>query len=550
MSIIKDALEKLGIKEDKRDPEVNSKLSTGNTLLTLDEYHFGNFLSRLLKRTHLVDDFRMEGIARAVFRPSMRRISLEFNPYLMWTNLLRDVAKSAGTKDAELLQVDKFLKEAFVKGGWTDKTFGLWIDFLKSQSKSGRHGYGHDLNHEQVKSCVQSLYIHELLHCMWEHIFQKRYHSKDFKDKDGNSITNMNVLENIAMDFAINQTLYFGCMDPILVTTKNKKLLHSFFKGGGPIRDEVNKAKITEENITIQDFDETLLNQPFEYYLDLILKNPDKSLQNLAESFGLGKSKLYDLFSHDGETAQFEDFNETSSDAKRVAENDLKRVVDEMLEKGEIDSASEIAGQHPFKLNSFFTKMIEGLYKTKTISWEYILRHFIRKAMGATQQTYTMKRESRANPDFFPGHERLEDIDLNIVIDVSGSINFEDFNRFMNEVEAISSAVDTPMVRYMQFHHEISLDIVVPMKKIRHLGIKSTGGTALQPVLDKLKADRNKTLTVVFTDGYIDDGYAASDYNYPVLIFISASGREYNAQALRKRGFKVVFQDGDNTWFS
>jgi predicted metal-dependent peptidase len=194
--------------------------------------------------------------------------------------------------------------------------------------------------------------------------------------------------------------------------------------------------------------------------------------------------------------------------------------------------------------------MIEGLYKTKTVTWEYILRHFIRKAMGATQQSYTMKRPSRAVPDFFPGHERLEDIDLNIVIDVSGSINFEDFNRFMNEVEAISSTVDTPMVRYMQFHHEVALDVVVPMKKIRHLGIKSTGGTALKPVLDKLQNDRNKTLTVVFTDGYIDDGYTADQFGFPVLIFISASGREYNAEGLRKRGFKVIFQDGDNTWFS
>jgi len=538
---IKKLLDDFGIEPTHVDVSVNKLLCTGDFLLNTDSYNFGNFLQRLFKRIHLVDDFRMPGIARAVFRPNIRRISIEFNPYFLWDHVLRQVAKNDNIKDAELLEIDKAMTNSFKNNGWSDDTFERWTSFLVKHSKKNSYDY----KKEKLKSCLQSIYIHELLHCMWDHISSKRFNTKQI-DENGNKILNMSYLENIAQDFSINQTLYFGCMTPIFMTTENKQLLYTFYTGGAPMSEKINK--LTEDSIKIDDFDESFLNQPFEYYLDLIIKSSDKQKNKMLAGCTVKcDGDMYEMFKH--ETQQFDEFNSETTDAKRVAKNDVKRVVDDMLTNGEIDDVSELSNQHPFKINNYFVKLIEGLYKTKTVSWEYILRHYVHKALGATQSSYTMKRESRAVPDFFPGQQRLEDIDVNIVVDVSGSINFDDFNRFMNEVEAIASTVDTPMSRYIQFHHEIALDIVVPIRKIRHLGIKSTGGTALKPVLDKLKKEKNKTLTVVFTDGYIDDGYTSTEYAYPILIFASASCREYTATQLRQRQFKVIHQDGDNTWF-
>jgi predicted metal-dependent peptidase len=103
-------------------------------------------------------------------------------------------------------------------------------------------------------------------------------------------------------------------------------------------------------------------------------------------------------------------------------------------------------------------------------------------------------------------------------MDVSGSINFEDYNRFVNEIEKIAKQVSNPKVRYIQFHSTVSLDIYVPLKKIRSVGIPETGGTNLGPALNRLASERNKKLTIVFTDGYVEE--IKNEYHYPIILFV------------------------------
>jgi predicted metal-dependent peptidase len=64
--------------------------------------------------------------------------------------------------------------------------------------------------------------------------------------------------------------------------------------------------------------------------------------------------------------------------------------------------------------------------------------------------------------------------------------------------------------------------------------------------LDTLKKDGNNKLTIVFTDGYIDDGFGDKDYNYSVVLFVSSSGGDRTVDELRKRFKKVIHQDGIN----
>lgn len=544
-------LVKYNVERGYVDPMVRPYLNTATTLIEGKKYVFGNFLTRLFNRIHLVDDFRCPGIAYATFRPDIRRISIVINPMMMWDIVLRTVAISAKVATPQLLEIDRVVLDSFQKGGWTEENFKIWINFLETYSgqehRTNRNSFS-SRNPEPIKSTICSVFIHEMLHCIWSHIFVQRI--PENKNEGG---LDMNKLINIAEDFAINQTLHFGCLDETFMTVNNKSLLWMFYKGGAKMDRE--GVSITKSNIDISHFDDsTFLNQPFEYYLELLKNVPESEMGAFMNGTTLKNARdgenvdVYKVFGHEG-VQQFEEFNNADADAKKVVENDLKRVIDEMMAKDEIQSPEDVCRQHPFRLNGYFAKVIEGLYKTETISWEHILRHYLNKALGASQHSYTMKRECRSVPDFFPGKERLEDIDLNIVMDVSGSINFEDYNRFINEVEKIGQNVDQPYIRYVQFHSTIALDVKTPLNKIKKLGIASTGGTHMKSALDLFKKERNDKLTIVFTDGWVEEGYDADEYSYPIIIFVSSNGRSYGVEALRKRGFKVIHQDGDNEWF-
>lgn len=576
MSFVEGLLAAYGIKMHDRSPDVDLEQSTVRTLIDNNAYTVGNFLKRLLKRVDLIDEFRTDYIAYAQYNPIIRKISIVINPLQLWDRILRPTARNSKNKIADqyILHIDKLMLTSLKNGGWTKEAFKEWIEFMTGPavvSKSHNH-YGRD---NQFTTTFLSVVIHELLHVVWNHITMQRFDDSGPKEEQ---MFNQR-LSNIAQDFAINQTLSFGVLNEMFMTTVNADLLYAFYDGGAPMAHTPIEKVITTKNITIDDFDDILfLNQPFEFYLDLLKNAKEENLEKVAgkkipsSMFGQGQDGLYDLFKHvfgemteeqrkemsdainsltagQGEQ-QFEDFNQMTSDMKKVASNDLKRVIDEMLERGEIDDPREICDQHPFKINGYFAKIIDNLYPTNTMSWEHILAHYIRKALGAEDHSYSMKRESRAVPDMFPGKERHEGLDLNIIIDVSGSINHDEFNRFINEVEKIAKDVDVPYVRYMQFHSTVALDTYVPLSSIRGIGISSTGGTCLSSALDRLKVDGNKTLTVVFTDGHVEDSIRADHYEYEALLFLSSSGRGYAASSLRDRGFKVVLQDGDNSWFN
>lgn len=566
-------LESFNISPSYKDPRVNAQLSSIPTLIKEKQYFPGTFILRILNRFHIVDDFRFDGIAAVRFDPIIRKINLTFNPLLLWDFMLRDCVKKTAVEGIDGLMID-----SFKMGGWSEENFKKWIEFcLNASSNIEEDPFSYSYSSRQKKTSFNRTYmsivIHEILHCLWNHTHPQR---KMDEKNDSEMFTHK--LSNVAQDFAINQTLDFGNNTHKLMTTECQALLKAFYEGGAPLCDNIkiplNNAKENDKkpnlkNITIDWFDHhSFLNQPYEYYFNILNKAKKETLEQLIgkglEGGQLSKefASFYDMFKHDleemskeelegllrgkGEEQQFEDFNSMNSDMKKVAMNDMKRVIDEMLEKGEIENPEDICQQHPFNINKYFAKVIEGLYKTDTISWEHVLQHFLRKAIGYNNKNYTMKRESRSIPNMFPGKEYLEGLDVILVTDVSGSINMEDYNRFVNEMEKLDKVTDQPKVRYIQFHHEVSLDTIVPTKKIRSLGIKSTGGTALTPVLELMKKEGNQKLVVVFTDGYIEDTVSDANYNFPVLMFVSSSGCESTVEGLRKRFKTVIHQDGKN----
>jgi len=141
----------------------------------------------------------------------------------------------------------------------------------------------------------------------------------------------------------------------------------------------------------------------------------------------------------------------------------------------------------------------------------------------------------------FPGKKRERGLDLIVQVDTSGSINYKDWNDFMNQIEEIGRSCDTSLIRVMQVHSVIASDEMVNLRKIKKMRIKETGGTTMALGPEKLKREKNKKLLIIFTDGYIDN-FEQKSYPFKIIMFLSR-GNSHNAQVLEERGFVVLNQD-------
>lgn len=182
-------------------------------------------------------------------------------------------------------------------------------------------------------------------------------------------------------------------------------------------------------------------------------------------------------------------------------------------------------------------------FKIRKKNWRQILKKELTSYANPQDIDYTMSRESRVIPDFFPGKKRERGLDVIVQVDTSGSINYKDWNDFINQIEEIGRSCDTRAVRVLQVHSVIASDEKVNLRRVKQMRIKETGGTTMALGPEMLKREKNKKLLIIFTDGYIDN-FEAKDYPFKIIMFLSR-GNSQNTETIAERGFMVINQDED-----
>jgi predicted metal-dependent peptidase len=241
------------------------------------------------------------------------------------------------------------------------------------------------------------------------------------------------------------------------------------------------------------------------------------------------------------EWQKHEGFDALSEIAKRTeARNALKDVL----------SATGIDTNDPYELMKgldsipgfdIIGELLANFFKVKTKNWKLMLQNFMNFAVNVSDPDYTMSRESRTRPDYFPGKRLERGLDCILAMDTSASIVGKDWNDFCNQVIRISKDFNAYQLRVIQCHTRISFDSMVDVSKIKNMKIKETGSTMMQVIFEKLKREKNKKPVILFTDGEIDS-FCASQYNFKILMFLSRGHSQYKP-ILEKQGFKVVCQD-------
>lgn len=184
---------------------------------------------------------------------------------------------------------------------------------------------------------------------------------------------------------------------------------------------------------------------------------------------------------------------------------------------------------------------IHEWFKVRTKNWRDILKKYVATAVNPQEFDYTMSRENRRVAGMFPGKRRERGIDLVVAVDTSGSINYADYNDFVNQIEKIVRDCDVQKVRMIQCHHSIAFDKMVRLRSIKKIPVVETGGTTMRCVYEQLKRDNNRKLLVLFTDGCIDH-FKNEGWGFKSIMFLSR-GNECYSDSLRDRGFTVLCQD-------
>ena len=147
-------------------------------------------------------------------------------------------------------------------------------------------------------------------------------------------------------------------------------------------------------------------------------------------------------------------------------------------------------------------KLLEEFLKRKPLPWYKILRRYLQLHF-ARQFKATYKIPSRKHRDL-PGLEMYGRPRTFVAVDVSGSIDDEDYSRFCREVLAIAKAMGE--VRFVCWDVKAKDYGPVRTKRdmlIRRDEVSGYGGTkitSLKPILDELRVGP-ADLLIVLTDG-------------------------------------------------
>jgi predicted metal-dependent peptidase len=153
-------------------------------------------------------------------------------------------------------------------------------------------------------------------------------------------------------------------------------------------------------------------------------------------------------------------------------------------------------------------KLIEDILKQKPLPWEVLLRRFL-NGHYRKQFKSTWKYVSRKHPEL-PGYEMYNRPRLIAAVDVSGSIDDEEYSKFCREVmRMVRLGMDGRFICWDTKAKDYgAIKNISDLKRRAGKDVSGYGGTvvsSLKPVLDGLKAGSGDLL-IVLTDGEWREG--------------------------------------------
>ncbi len=150
-----------------------------------------------------------------------------------------------------------------------------------------------------------------------------------------------------------------------------------------------------------------------------------------------------------------------------------------------------------------FIEQVDALNAPPAIPWQVVLKRYI----GTVESGYrkTRARLNRRQPKRFDlsGALRARELNIVVVVDVSGSVTGDELAAFFNEIFSILARSSNPITI---IECDTAVQRVYRANRVEdvRLDVRGRGGTAFSPAVEYINAHREyrDALVVFFTDGF------------------------------------------------
>ena len=403
----------------------------------------------------------MTGITTSDKRKSKRSRSKKFE------NLVGPTDSNIDAQARERLitaRIGLLLKHSFFGNLATRLTLTNADEWLTTAATDGRRFYYNSRFVMMLKQKeVEFLVGHEVLHVVYDHL--------------GRRIDRDPEIWNIANDYAVNSDLKKHKVGEMITTV--------------PCLYEKKYENWASEDI----------------YEDLMKNVQYISIDDLLDQM------LDDHLDGDGDESEDGDGNENRKGKGRPKLSDAeKEEIRQEMKQAILNAAQQSeAGSMPAGVERLIKQMTDPV-----MPWRELIQTNLTSAI---KSDYTWMRPSRRSwhmDAIMPGMNPGEEIDVDIYIDMSGSISNKQGMQFLSEVAGMMDAFDGYNLRVTCFDtkcyntQEFSSE---NMENIEEYELHGGGGTDFDCIFDDLKeAGRVPNRLIVFTDGYPFGSWGDADY--------------------------------------
>ena len=333
------------------------------------------------------------------------------------------------------------------------------------------------LSEEELKFTI----THEVLHLGLFHLFRK-------KERD-------EMLFNICCDLTVN------------ILLKNNKF--ELIKGA-LLPNDNDEFVINNGKIKVKDVSKKCAE---EIYDELYGKLPKATKEQLAK----GNFDVH-IVSDEKKDGEGKDGKGKKGKGQCSGGSLTKKQIEDLKEKWknnlvEATTLAKMKGNSPLGLERFVDKLLE-----QKINWRTLLHKYITNLLPYTSTWNVPSKKSIGCGVYLPSTLK-EELDVNIIVDCSGSVGKEELSEFVTEVVSVAKSFANVNMRILSADTEVHTDLEVKngnIKKILECEYRGGGGTDFVAPLNYVKDKYpNSRLVVYLTDGF---GNVVNGGDYPFKI--------------------------------
>lgn len=176
------------------------------------------------------------------------------------------------------------------------------------------------------------------------------------------------------------------------------------------------------------------------------------------------------------------------------------------------------------------------------VPWNVVLRRALARTLNSASRRASYVRRNRRCPMLgVPGHQRFRKPVVNIVLDVSGSVNSYMLGQFFSEIKRVGSRIRINLLLWDVRHRGFYKDFNANLWK--SIPFRGGGGTDMAAPLCWLEENNHvRDLVVLFTDGFVFEWKKKSPWPLVTVIVGSQAGPDWGTTIhIQPEALKGVF---------